>query len=204
MSILPSSEILIATRNAGKAREMANLLHVPNLRLRSLGEFPQVSEVEETGATFAANAKLKARFYAAQTGLVCIADDSGLEVAALNGAPGVLSARFAGRDASDAQRIARLLKEIKMTSDRERRARFVCAVAIAEPQVEEVRIFTGECRGRITDSPRGVGGFGYDPVFIPEGYAQTFAELSPQIKSQISHRARALHAVRAFLCGQAK
>ncbi len=204
MTVLLPTEIFIATRNAGKAGEMASLLDTPNLWLRSLGEFPRVPEVEETGATFATNAAMKARFYAAQTHLTCIADDSGLEVAVLGGAPGVLSARYAGHDASDSERIALLLSELEKTADRERLARFVCVISIAEPQVEEVRIFTGECRGRIADAPRGTHGFGYDPVFIPDGYAQTFAELSPQIKSQISHRARALRAVRAFLCGQAK
>lgn len=192
-------EILIATRNAGKAREIARLLDAPHIHLRSLDDFPAVGEIEETGATFAINAELKARFYAGATRLMCLADDSGLEVAALAGAPGVRSARYGGAGATDADRIAKLLNEIDRTGDRERRARFVCVAAIAEPDRDEIELFTGECHGRIAHTPRGANGFGYDPVFVPDGHAQTFAELPPEIKDRISHRAHALSAVRAFL-----
>ena len=193
------SELLIATHNAGKFREFVALLASLPLRLRGLGEFPEVPSVDETGATFAENAALKARAYARQTGLCALADDSGLEVDALGGAPGVYSARYAGPEASDAQRMARLLDELAQTNDRERRARFVCVIALAAPQIEGVNLFTGQCEGRIAHAPRGTGGFGYDPIFIPEGYAQTFAELPPEIKGSISHRARALAETLLFL-----
>jgi XTP/dITP diphosphohydrolase len=192
-----SMKLLIATGNAGKRREIENLLDLPELRLCSLEEFPNIREAEETAETFAGNATLKALYYAQHTGLPCLADDSGLEVFALGGAPGVRSARYAGVGATDADRIAKLLHELDGSA--ERLARFVCVMAIAEVSMEEVKLFTGECRGRIALEPRGSNGFGYDPIFIPDGYEQTFAELSPHIKNHISHRARALSAVRLFL-----
>lgn len=193
------TELLIATRNAGKVREFASLLADMPLRLRSLAEFPEVPEAEETGATFAENAALKARFYASQTGLWTLADDSGLEVDALGGAPGVYSARYAGADASDAERISLLLAELGRTNDAARRARFVCAIAIAHPASDALDLFTGTCEGRIAPEPRGANGFGYDPVFIPENFEETFGELPSETKHDLSHRARALHAARAFL-----
>lgn len=192
-------ELLIATHNAGKVREALPLLDGLRLRLRSLTEFPLIGEVEETGATFAENAALKAKGYAAQTGLWTLADDSGLEVAALGGAPGVFSARYGGEGASDAERTARLLDELARTNDSERRARFVCVIAIADPYASLVHSSTGICEGRIALAPRGEGGFGYDPVFIPDGYQQSFGELPTEIKQRISHRARALAAMRSFL-----
>lgn len=193
-------ELLIATRNPGKVCEVKMLLEALPLRLRSLAEFPEVLEVEETGATFAENAALKARSYAAQTQLWTLADDSGLEVEALDGAPGIFSARYAGgAHASDAERIAHLLAELSRTGDTERRARFVCVIAITDPDARLVNTSTGTCEGSIAFVPRGVGGFGYDPVFIPDGYRQSFGELSPEIKQRISHRARALDAARTFL-----
>ena len=190
-------ELLIATSNAGKRREIENLLDLPEIRLRSLDEFPTIAEVEETAQTFAGNAALKALYYAQHTGLPCLADDSGLEVVALGGAPGVRSARYAGVGATDAERIAKLLGELDGSA--ERLAHFVCVMAIAEAGIDEVKLFTGECQGRIAHAPRGSNGFGYDPIFIPDGYEQTFAELPPHIKNNISHRARALSAVRLFL-----
>jgi XTP/dITP diphosphohydrolase len=192
-------ELLIATHNAGKVRELESLLDGLPWRLRSLAEFPDVMKVEETGSTFAENAALKARGYAAQTRLWTLADDSGLEVEALGGAPGVLSARYGGEGASDAGRTARLLKELARTDDRQRRARFVCVIAITDAAARLVHTSTGTCEGSIALAPRGGRGFGYDPVFIPDGYEQTFGELSPDIKQRISHRARALEAARPFL-----
>jgi XTP/dITP diphosphohydrolase len=186
-------ELLVATHNAGKVREYASLLSdVPLLRIRGLSEFPHITEVEETGATFEENAALKARAYAAHTGLWTLADDSGLEVDALGGAPGVFSARYGGLPASDAQRTALLLKELEATNDPLRRARFVCVIAIVHPSEENLHLFRGQCEGRIARSPRGSQGFGYDPVFIPDGHQQTFAELPAELKHQLSHRARAL------------
>lgn len=194
-----SNELLIATRNNGKLLEFAALLSDMPLRLRGLAEFPRTSDVEETGATFAENAALKARAYAAQTCLWTLADDSGLEVDALGGAPGIFSARYAGAHASDAERTARLLSELTQTNDSERRARFVCAIAIVHPARRTLDIFKGVCEGRIAYEPRGDNGFGYDPIFIPEGYDATFGELTGATKDVLSHRARALRAARAFL-----
>ena len=199
MSNLLLSELLIATRNSGKVQEIVLHLAGLPLRLRSLREFANIAEVDETGRTFAENAALKARSYAAQTGLPTLADDSGLEVDALGGAPGIFSARYAGRAASDLERIARLLAELARTNDRERRAAFVCAVAIADPRSDLLQIWMGRCEGQIAHAPRGRGGFGYDPIFIPDGYALTFGELETDVKQRISHRARALDAAHAFL-----
>ena len=192
-------ELLIATKNVGKVRELEELLAGVPLRLRSLAEFPRVATPEETGVTFAENAELKARFYAAHTGLLTIADDSGLETDALGGEPGVHSARYAGENATDGQRIARLLEEMRSAGDSTRAARFVCAVAIFDPRAETCELFKGTCEGRIGHEPRGANGFGYDPVFIPDGFDQSFAELPAEIKQWISHRAQALRAARKYL-----
>jgi XTP/dITP diphosphohydrolase len=192
-------ELLIATRNLGKVREVQSLLGALPLQLRSLAEFPATGEVEETGATFAENAAIKARAYAAQTGCWTLADDSGLEVEALNGAPGVFSARYGGTEATDAERIELLLKALSRTGDQARRARFVSVIAIADHSTNLLELFTGTCEGRISHEARGNGGFGYDPVFVPRGYEQSFGELPPEVKQQISHRARALQAALPFL-----
>jgi XTP/dITP diphosphohydrolase len=192
-------ELVIATRNPGKLMEVQPLLSDLPIALRSLLDFPHTTEVEETGATFAENASLKATAYAAQTGAWTLSDDSGLEVDALGGAPGIFSARYAGSSASDAERIELLLSELERTENSERRARFVCAVSISEPTGRILNVSTGTCEGRIGYHPKGEHGFGYDPVFIPHGFEQTFGELSTEIKQIISHRARALAGTRAFL-----
>ncbi len=192
-------DLMIATRNEGKLREISLLLADLPMRLRSFADFPRVQEAEETGATFAENATLKARVCAVQTKLLTLADDSGLEVDALGGRPGIYSARYAGSDATDKERIERLLVELGGVHDEKRRARFVCAMAVADPATNLLRVFTGICEGRIAHEPRGAGGFGYDPVFIPEAYTQTFGELPAHVKEQISHRTRALDAVVNFL-----
>jgi len=194
-----TSELLVATRNAGKLREVRSLLSDLPIHLLSLSEFPATTEVEETGETFAENAALKAKVYATQTGRLTLADDSGLEVDALGGAPGVFSARYAGAGASDAERNARLLAELARSADTSRLARFICCIAIADAEANIVNISTGICQGHIANEPRGANGFGYDPLFIPDGHAQTFGELSQEIKQQLSHRARALVNARAFL-----
>lgn len=193
------SELVIATRNAGKLREVRSLVSDLPVQLLSLTEFPETTEVEETGQTFAENAALKASVYATQTRRWTLADDSGLEVDALGGAPGVLSARYAGAGATDAERNALLLTELGRASDAERRARFVCVIAIADAEGRIQHLSTGVCEGRIALEPVGANGFGYDPLFIPDGYEQTFGQLSPEIKRGISHRARALGGARAFL-----
>lgn len=192
-------ELLIATRNRGKLIEVRELLSDLSLDLRSLLDFPPTTEVEETGATFADNASIKASAYALHTGSWTLSDDSGLEVDALGGAPGVYSARYAGEKATDAERIELLLSELARTGDAVRSARFVCAVSLADPTGRIINISTGTCEGRIAHHPKGYQGFGYDPVFIPEGFALTFGELSSEIKQTISHRARALYGTRSFL-----
>ncbi|MBA2732045.1 MAG: RdgB/HAM1 family non-canonical purine NTP pyrophosphatase [Acidobacteria bacterium] len=195
-------ELLIATGNKGKFVEYQSFLASMPIRLRNLAEFPVITEVEETGMTFSENAILKARAYARQTGLWALADDSGLEVDALGGAPGVLSARYGGAGATDSKRIERLLEELCRCASGERRARFICVIAIADAQGEIASISTGKCEGLIAHTSEGERGFGYDPVFIPDGFDQTFGELPPEIKQNISHRALALQGARSFLMSQ--
>ena len=185
-------ELLVATNNRGKVGELSQLLSDFPLRLRLLVEFPEVDEAEETGETFAENATLKALHYSAHTGLLTLSDDSGLVVDALGGAPGVRSARYAGREATYAERMSKLIGELDATGDAERRARFVCVIAVADPTAGTLHTFDGTCEGRIAPAPRGTGGFGYDPLFIPDGYERTFGELPPEVKHTLSHRARAL------------
>ena len=216
--------LLLGTRNAGKVREIETILgpsgqvssHDIPWRLRSLNEFRNVGIAAETAPTYAENAIAKAQFYARETGLCALADDSGLEVEALNGAPGVYSARYAGEGASDADRRALLLSELARVNgedprvldagrhgvDANRRARFVCVVAIATPDGRVLNISEGICDGKMIFEERGTNGFGYDPLFVPDGFNQTFAELSDSIKNRISHRARALLKTREFLMSQ--
>jgi XTP/dITP diphosphohydrolase len=191
--------LLIATSNEGKRAEIQLLLSDLPVSLFDLRNFPAVRPIAETGATFVENASLKAIGYAAQTGLLTLADDSGLEVYALGGAPGVRSARYTGESASDAERVEALLAELAFVDESKRSARFVSVVVIADSNREILNVSVGECDGRIAWAPRGAGGFGYDPVFIPNGGDLTFAELKPEIKNQISHRARALATTRAYL-----
>ena len=191
--------LLLGTRNPGKVIEIVSILADSAWSFSSLQEFPNVGEAEENFTTFAENAIAKAQFYASATGLCALADDSGLEVEALGGAPGVFSARYAGANASDADRRALLLSELDKLGAPTRRARFVAVVAISKPNGEILNISEGICNGTITFDPRATGGFGYDPLFIPDGYDQTFAELPDTIKNQISHRARALRGTRTFL-----
>ena len=197
-----ASELLVATNNAGKVRELARLLADLPLRLRLLSEFEDIPEAVETGETFAENAVLKATHYSSLSGLVALSDDSGLAVDALGGRPGVYSARYAGPHATYDERMRRLLEELAAAGDAERRARFVCVIAVADPSTGEVRTFEGVCEGRIARAPRGTGGFGYDPLFVPEGHAQTFGELPDEIKRDISHRARALAKAARFLASR--
>ena len=191
--------LLVATRNEGKLAELQQLLRDLPLELYGLTDFPDVETVPETGESFVENASLKAAGYAAQTSLLTLADDSGLEVDALGGAPGILSARYAGEGASDADRTARLLAELSNIPAAKRSARFVSAVAIATSEGQVINVSVGACDGHIDLAPHGSGGFGYDPVFIPSGHDKSFAELESAIKNQISHRARALSGTREFL-----
>jgi XTP/dITP diphosphohydrolase len=194
-----NKRLLLGTRNPGKVKEIVTILEDSGWAFSSLREFADVGPAAEDGVTYAENAIAKARFYAAATGLLALADDSGLEVAALGGAPGVYSARYAGEGASDADRRALLLAELAKTNGGDRRARFVAAVAIADSSGEVLNVSEGICEGTITFEPRGNSGFGYDPLFVPDGYDRTFAELSDDVKNRISHRALALMRTRDSL-----
>lgn len=193
------THLLLGTRNPGKLREITSILEGSGWSFSSLQEFDHVGPAEENCVTYSENAIAKAQFYAAATGLVALADDSGLEVAALAGAPGVFSARYAGEHASDADRRQFLLSELSKKSNPDRRARFVSVVAIVDPAGTVLNVSEGICEGTLTFVPRGAGGFGYDPLFIPDGYTQTFAELPENIKNRISHRALALVQTKQFL-----
>ena len=181
-------KILIATKNTGKVKEIGEMLAELPFRLQNLSDFSEIIEPEETGATFAENADLKARYYALQTGVWALADDSGLEVAALNNAPGIYSARYAGEKANDGERITKLLAELDRKGDDNRRARFVCAMTVADETGAIILTAEGVCDGKIGFEAVGKNGFGYDPVFIPDGFSETFGELSNDIKQCISHR----------------
>jgi XTP/dITP diphosphohydrolase len=194
-----STKLLIATRNSGKTEEIRSLLKGVELDVVSLRDFPEIDTVEETGGTYEKNALLKCITYARESGLWALADDSGLEVDALDGAPGVFSARYGGTEATDADRVDLLLSRLSEISDDRRSARFRCFAAIADPDANVIKIAEGTCEGRIARAPRGNNGFGYDPVFIPVGYDVTFAELPAEEKDRISHRAIAMRKIREFL-----
>lgn len=187
-----SRQILLATRNAHKLVELRRIL-APRLSVEVLGlsDVEEYEEVPETGATFAENALLKATEAAEHTGLIAVADDSGLAVDALNGMPGVLSARWAGSAKDDTANLNLVLQQLSDTPDERLGAAFVCAAALVTPAGERV-VAEGRMPGRIIRHPRGEHGFGYDPVFVPDGYELTSSELEPQVKDEISHRGRAL------------
>lgn len=191
-------KLLIATRNRGKLRELKSLLAGVPFTLVSLDDVGVAEDVAETGATLEENAILKATTYARLSGLPTLADDSGLEVDALGGEPGPRSSRYAGEGATDAQRIAFLLKKLENIPEESWTARFRCVIAIAWPS-EQVELYTGECHGRITRHPRGTNGFGYDPVFFLPQYGRTMAELSAEEKDRISHRGAAARKAAAAL-----
>ena len=194
-----TQKLLIATSNLGKIVELRSMLAVGQFNLVGLADFPNTPEVEETGDSFIENARLKAVGYAHQTSLLSIADDSGLEVESLGGGPGVLSARYGGENSTFAEKMAKLLSEMGLTGDKNRRARFVCAMAVADGKGNLLFESEGVCDGSIAVEPRGSGGFGYDPLFIPNGFDRTFGELSEDIKAGISHRKRAFEQIIPFL-----
>ena len=196
-------KLVLATRNQGKVRELTEMLSDTStanvsqqIEVISLNAYPHAPEVIENGKTYMENAAKKASVIAEYTGYLTLADDAGLEVDALNGAPGINSKRWAGEDATDAIRIAKLLQALEGVTDR--RARFVAAIAVVHPDATPEGVL-GVCEGHIRHAPVGESGFGYDPVFVPEGYDQTFAELGEEIKNRISHRAKALEKVLALL-----
>ena len=186
---LNNMRLIIATTNQGKLREYRELLSELGVELDGLRSFEGLVEPLENGATFEENAVIKAASYARQTGEWVLADDSGLEVAALAGAPGVHSARFGGVGAGYVEKMTIVLENLAGAEDRS--ARFACVIAVARPDGAIAATAVGECRGRITDSPKGANGFGYDPIFMPEGYGRTFGELTNVEKSALSHRGRA-------------
>ena len=188
-------ELVVATRNRHKTREIQHILG-PEFKVRDIGAHPDISKIHESGTSFEENAKLKALVASRQLPALVIADDSGLEVDALGCAPGIYSARYAGANATERDKIDKLLGElerVRATDDR-RRARFRCVVALARNS-DLLGTFEGTVEGRITDKARGDFGFGYDPIFIPEGFEQTFGELPTEVKNTISHRAKAIRAL---------
>jgi len=191
-------KLLIATHNKGKLKEYEELFSDLGLTLTDPLSEGLTVEVRETGRTFTENAVLKARTYAAASGLLTLADDSGLEVEALGGGPGVLSARYGGPEADDQTRFELLLRRLDGMPTEDRRAQFRCVIALASPD-GAVRTTEGICRGIIALEPRGQHGFGYDPVFYIPDYGCTMAELPPEIKNQISHRAQAAMKMKAIL-----
>jgi XTP/dITP diphosphohydrolase len=192
-------KLVLATRNLGKVKELTAMLNSDgqrkNIQILSLQDFPDAPEVVEDGETYEENAAKKATVIADYTGLRTLADDAGLEVDALDGAPGVHSKRWAGDDATDAIRVQKLLEALEGVSNRS--ARFVAAIAIAEPigvenpSYNRAQVVVGKCEGHIIHAPAGDSGFGYDPIFVPIGYEKTFAELGDAIKNRISHRSEA-------------
>ena len=185
-------EVVLATRNAHKVEELARILRDARLEVTLVGldAFPDAPDVAETGRTFQENALLKARSIAAATGLPAVADDSGLCVDALNGMPGLLSARWSGRHGDDAANLDLVLAQVSDVPDEHRGAAFVCAAAVALPDGRS-DVVAGRLEGRLTRERLGTGGFGYDPVFVPDGERRTTAEMTPAEKDAISHRGRA-------------
>lgn len=188
--------VVLATQNAHKLVEMRRILDEAGLDIELVGtaEFPHLSDVAETGSTFAANALLKARSVCAETGLPAIADDSGLGVDALNGMPGIFSARWSGSHGDDLANLTLLLGQLADVPDARRGAAFLCAAAVVLPDGTE-RVVEGAIDGTLIREPRGTNGFGYDPIFIPVGETRTTAEMSAEEKDAISHRGRAMRAL---------
>jgi XTP/dITP diphosphohydrolase len=206
VTAMAADTVVLATRNAAKLRELARILGAEDggtqdrgsrIRLAGLDEFPGAPDVPETGATFEENALLKARAIADYTGLPAVADDSGLCVDALNGMPGVLSARWAGGHGDDKANLNLVLAQVADVPGTRLGARFVCAAALVTDGGEWV--VTGQVEGRLIRAPRGSGGFGYDPIFLPDGFDQTTAEMTAEAKDAISHRGRAFRALAPFI-----
>ena len=208
LTTMAADTVLLATRNAAKLRELARILGAEDsggvqIRLAGLDEFPGAPDVPETGATFEENALLKARAIASYTGLPAVADDSGLCVDALSGMPGVLSARWAGGHGDDRANLELVLAQVADVPDTRLGAQFVCAAALVVPVGRET-VVTGRVEGRLIRSPRGSGGFGYDPIFLPDGFDQTTAEMTAEAKDAISHRGRAFRTLAPFITAASK
>ena len=195
---MSARRFVIATFNRDKAAELQAMLALPGVTLVPLTDWPAATAPEETGATLLENARIKARAAAALTGLPAIADDTGLVVEALGGAPGVHAARYSGPDATYASNVAKLLRELADVPAEKRTARFRTVCVVAWPDGQELSA-DGSLAGAIAEAPRGTNGFGYDPVFVPKGETRTYAELTDAEKNAISHRARAARALGALL-----
>jgi XTP/dITP diphosphohydrolase len=196
---LPFTTLLLATGNTGKTAELRKLLSGIEVELIDLSSFPSIESVHETGSTFRENAEIKASGYAKATGMYAVADDSGLEVFALGGEPGVHSARYGGPDLDDRGRINLLLEKMLQFTENERSAQFTASISLARPNGKILFTCEASCPGSIAQKPSGVGGFGYDPVFLPDGYSETFGELSADVKDKISHRSKATRLFIRFL-----
>ncbi len=194
-------ELLLATFNPGKTREIARLIGGRGFHVRGLGDAGIREAYEERGGTYGENAIGKARHYAALAGLVAVADDSGIEVEALGNRPGVLSARYGGDGADDADRCRLMLRELEGVPEARRGARYIAVAAIARPDGMS-KTFRGECAGRIALALSGKGGFGYDPLFFYPAYGATFAEVTQEKKDAVSHRGAAFRALAAFLSSE--
>ncbi len=191
-------ELLIATRNKGKVREIKDLLKDFKLKITSLDDYPDMPQIEEDGKTFEANAIKKAVTIAMYTKKLTLGEDSGLEVRALGNRPGVYSARFSGPNATDKKNNAKLLRELKSISLKNRQARYRCCAALADGN-KIIEVVSGSCPGLITTRSKGKNGFGYDPLFLIPRYNKTFGELPLDVKSKMSHRSRALSKVKKIL-----
>ena len=192
--------LLLATTNRGKLREIQDLLAGLPILVQTLGDYPGVDAPDETGSTFSENARQKALFYAAHSGVLTVAEDSGLEIDALGGRPGVHSARYAGADSTYSEKFASVYRELSQVETPDRTARFVCAIAVAEAG-RVVYETTGIVEGEIAPAPRGEGGFGYDPIFFYPPFGTTLAEAGER-KSTVSHRGVAFRKLRAYLEAQ--
>jgi XTP/dITP diphosphohydrolase len=197
-------QLIVATRNMHKTREIEQILG-SGFAIRDLTAHPEISEITESGTSFEENAELKAITVSKKIPDLVIADDSGLEVEALGGAPGIHSARYAGANASDKEKVAKLLRQLAKVDPKsdQRHAQFRCVLAVARDG-QILATVEGVVEGKIAERPRGSHGFGYDPIFIPDGFEQTFAELSEELKNEISHRAKAIRKLQAkllTLCG---
>lgn len=192
-------ELIVATKNEGKVREFRQMFSKYNISVKSLLDFEEeMEDIEETGTTFSENATIKAEAVSKQFQLPVVADDSGLVIDALDGAPGVYSARYAGEEKNDEKNLQKVLTKLEGVPMEEKTARFVCAVAVARPG-KETFVKKGYCEGFIADEPSGTNGFGYDPIFIPEGSERTMAEHSSEEKNAISHRHHAIKQIEEWL-----
>lgn len=192
-------EVIIATKNPGKAKEFVQMLEPLGFQVKTLLDYPEIEDVEETGKTFEENAILKAESISIALGKMAIADDSGIVIDALDGRPGIFSARYAGEEKNDEKNIDKVLAELEEVSERDRTARFYCALAVAVPGQSTFTVH-GTCEGLILNERRGTNGFGYDPIFYVIEEGKSMAELAPEEKNQISHRANALKELkRVFL-----